>query len=687
MPFLSDKTYYLILPFILYVFWIEQRNVILRKWVFLNSPTFALIVAFFAFLLADWLTNELKELFSRTRPCISLTDVKLLVGCTASLSMPSSHSANAFAILLTIFYFSKKIISPWALLYLLSIALLISFSRVYVGVHYPGDVLAGALWGSLISIFVIVIVKHTILNKKIAPEKGFLIFLILAMSIFRIYYILNGPLDLSPDEAHYWEWSRRLDLSYYSKGPMISYLIHVGTSLFGDNVFGIRIMAVLFSALSSLFLYKLIWKMFNDIRLAVLGASIFQIIPLYAPFGIIFTIDSPFIFFWILSLYLFWLAINETKKPFENSTFKNLINKYRFWFFLGLAIGCGLLTKYTMFFFFLCSLLFLLFTEKRNLLLTPSPYLSIFIALVVFSPVLLWNSQNDWVTLKHTAGHLGLSEGLKISFRSFLEFLASQIGVITPIVFFIMFYSLFKIDKADIKKSFLLYFCVPIFFFFLIKSFQSKVQANWAMHAYITGTIAFVIFYLDSERKTLLFKKVSMLHMLCLLGIMIALGVTIISHYPSLLNLPVKLDPSSRLKGWKKLGEEVSVILRSLSDKGEVVIISDSYQVSSQLAFYVENQPKTFCINLGRRMNQYDLWVDLNSYIENIKENKGGVKINAIFVRMGISDMPQEMMNSFDHFESRVLTVYDKSGNLLRHFTIFICYNFKGFKTPKIMKF
>ena len=75
--------------------------------------------------------------------------------------------------------------------------------------------------------------------------------------LFRLYYITSGVVDLSPDEAQYWEWSRRLDLSYYSKGPMIAYLIAVGAAIFGDNVFGIRIMTVIFSALGSIALYLL----------------------------------------------------------------------------------------------------------------------------------------------------------------------------------------------------------------------------------------------------------------------------------------------------------------------------------------------------------------------------------------------------------------------------------------------
>ncbi|MCX7913821.1 MAG: glycosyltransferase family 39 protein [Thermodesulfovibrionales bacterium] len=687
MPLLSNYSYYFLLPYFLYILWLEYKKIRSREWNFLDSPTFALIVAFFSFILADWLTNELKQLLGRARPCITLADVRLLVGCTASFSLPSSHAANSFAILLTLYYFTKRNVSIWAILYLKLLALLIGFSRVYVGVHYPSDVLMGALWGSLTSVFVIFIVKITLLNERIGLWSGLLFFTVIGISLFRIYYILNGPLQLSPDEAHYWEWSRRLDLSYYSKGPLIAYLIHIGTSIFGDNVLGVRIMAVLFSALCSLFLYDLIWKMYNEAKIAMLGALLFQFIPLFAPFGIIFTIDSPFIFLWILSLYLSWIILNRTQhNPSFNSFYRKFSYIYMPWLLLGIVVGFGLLTKYTMFFFFLCGFLFLLFTEKKSLLLTPQPYLSLIVAILVFSPVLIWNSQNDWVTFKHSFGHLGVTEGLKISPKSFMEFILSQIGVVSPVIFFIMLYSLLKQREVNLKGGFLFYFSVPILLFFLIKSLQSKVQANWAMPAYVTGIIAFVVHYYDFKKNQTI-RKISILGILFFLGILIALGTTVVSHYPSLLNLPVKLDPTSRLRGWKELGEEVSVIYELLSKKGETVIFSDSYQVSSELAFYVKGNPITYCINLGRRMNQYDLWEDINTYIEKVKKNKGDVQINAIFVRIGVSDMPEEMKEFCENFERKVFIVYDKGGNILRHYTIFICYNFKGFKTGKPIKF
>jgi len=641
MPFVTDKSYLIFLPlFLLFLFKDREKAFI------------ALILGIVSLLIADWSANILKHYFERIRPCNALDGVRLLAGCGKSFSMPSNHSVNAFAFISPLYMLLKNRMR-YAFI---AIAILVGFSRVYVGVHYPSDTIAGALLGVMLGISVVQFYRWSSERFKEKPDTTILFVFLLSLSLFRIYYIQNGPMDLSPDEAQYWEWSRRLDLSYYSKGPMIAYLIHLGTSLFGDTVFGIRFMAVLFSGLSSILTYSLGKNMYDE-KVGLFSAIIIQIIPLFSTYGILFTIDSPFIFFWMSSLFLFREAVGQ-------SQISNLKSQ-KYWISLGLSIGLGLLTKYTMAFFYLCACLFLAVSaEKRRLLLTRGPYIALLISLIVFSPVMLWNAQHDWVTLKHTAGQAHIAQGIQLSLKSFAEFIGSQFGVITPLLLILMIISVLKLRREQ-EGPYLFWFSIPVLAFFLLKSIQAKVQANWALPGYITGIISFSAIYLrrfDTDGKG---KKI-----LVSASLIMSLILTSIAHYPQILDLPAELDPASRIQGWQALGEEVTRVYEHMSSVNPVFIFSDKYQVSSELAFYVKGHPVTYCINLGRRMNQYDLWPGFH----NLRN------YDAIFVRIGDKRLPEEVSASFDKVEKKVYTAYTKKHAEIRDYSIFMCYGFKGLK-------
>lgn len=667
-PLITRKAWMLLLPLFLVTLFKERKTAVT-----------AFVLGLISFLLADWIANSLKYFFGRVRPCHVLEGARLLVGCGTSFSMPSNHAVNAFAFIMP---FYLKHTSPIRYFFIAA-AVLVGFSRVYVGVHYPSDVVVGAMVGICVSVSVVK--ASTLLSKRWgqAPHTTLLFIFLLAISLFRIYYIQHGPLDLSPDEAHYWEWSRRLDLSYYSKGPMIAYLIWFGTALFGDTEFGIRSMAVLFSALSSLVLYHFCKNISNE-KVGVLSALSLQIVPLFSAYGVIFTIDSPFVFFWILSLFLLHRAMeghvvssgaarasSPQSKAHADETApskKSEGSRAMLWIATGISVGLGLLTKYTMAFFPICAVLFLLGSkDKRRLLLTPGPYLALAVSLLVFSPVIIWNAAHDWVTFRHTAGHAQLAEGLRVSPLSFIEFVGSQIGVITPVLFVLFVIALIRL-RRDLRGSFLFWFSVPILLFFLLKSIQGKVQANWPLPAYVTALVACSRYSLEGplhdtrKRRTLL-----------AIALIIALSVTAVGHYPRVFGLPLSLDPTVRLAGWRQLGQEVSDIYDRMSRERPVFIFSDRYQIASELAFYVRGQPVTYCANLDRRMNQYDLWPSFDAL----------VYYDAIFVKAGDVPLPEAIGRAFRQVEKKVFSTYTNRHEKIKDYSIFLCYDFKGLDQAK----
>ncbi len=446
----------------------------------------------------------------------------------------------------------------------------------------------------------------------------------------RYLYILFYPIDLVPDEALYWEYSRRLDISYYSKPPLVGYMIFLSTSLLGDTELGVRFFPPLLTFMLSLVVYRFARDLgFSETRAVVAGTlPNFLVGP--SMNAILMTIDAPFIFFYSLSLWLLYRAVREDRATW--------------WVLGGISGGLAFLSKYTAVFLPLTLLIF------RPALLRRKNFW-VFCSLMAFSflPVLLWNIQNDFVGFKHLFFLAGAKdrEEFLVTLKYLPQFILGQVAILSIVPFLFMLYGFWKAFKSGREEDIYLTSAVlPVLIFFSLMSLKTEVYANWSAFTYMAGLLL-AVKYMRGR---------------WIPASYVVGALTLLPLYLPL--LPPELDIKRRAVGWEELGAFVSSVYNPNRD----FIITPAYQLSAELAFYVRGKPFTYCINLGRRMNDYDLWK------EDLPLQKGK---DAVFVTYGGLD--RRVREAFEEVVYEGTYVYRYRSKVVRRLKVYKLRNFRGF--------
>ena len=307
------------------------------------------------------------------------------------------------------------------------------------------------------------------------------VLIILAITAIRVVGILLTPLNLGPDEAQYWRWGETLEWGYWSKPPLIGWVIHATTSIFGDSEWAIRILSPLTHGFAALMLLYLGRAMFN-LRIGVFAALGYILMPGVALSSSIISTDGLLLPIWSFGLLCLWrLRSGEGR-------WVSAIG-------LGIAIGFGLLAKYAMMYFlFGLILTAVIDAPTRKAVLSLRGGLALGVAATIFTPHVLWNASNSFKTVSHTADNANWGGDL-FNVENGLQFLADQMAVFGPILFLVLlggFWAFRGGEKGWLKTAeerWLLCFILPPLLIIFVQAVISRAHANWAATAYPAASV------------------------------------------------------------------------------------------------------------------------------------------------------------------------------------------------------
>ncbi len=475
--------------------------------------------------------------------------------------------------------------------------------------------------------------------------RSHLFWVIVAISGFTLCQLwYSTRLELVGDEAYYWLWSRRLDICYLDKGPVIAWLIAGGTFLFGQTVFGIRFFAVLLSTATGVGIYLLARRLFSR-RVALWALMLAGVTPLFAVGAILMTVDTPYIFFWTLAALTFWRAKDSPRLGL--------------WTLTGALVGLSMLSKYTGAFQLISFTLFcVLHPPSRRHLAHRTFWTMIVVAGLCLLPVLYWNWLHEWPTARFLFHRGALDQSAHFNPANALVFLGGQAGVVSPLLFVMLILVACwpGLTKQGERTAvvYLLTLFAPLFLFYLLLSFQHTSQANWAAAAYVSGLI------LLAAKWDNLAARFTWAKWLGAAAFAVAFIETAALHQTRWLHLPQGKDPLDRARGWQDLAAQID----SLEAKtGAHVIIADKYMTAALLSFYLPGQPTTFMPISSAPYNQILLWP---SY------EQAALSENALFVSDS-SRIPPSLNADFPNIAMLGKIVTTEGGRAIKGFYVFLC--------------
>lgn len=393
--------------------------------------------------------------------------------------------------------------------------------------------------------------------------------------LLRIAY--QGNIDLIPQEAYYWNYAQRMDWGYLDHPPMIAWMIWVGTSIFGDSEFGVRVGATLSWLVAAFFCFRLTHNLFGQTQ-AFLAVLLLSILPFFFGIGTLMTPDAPLTAAWAGALYFLERAI--------------VGNRARAWLGAGVCIGLGMLSKYTIALLGPAVLVFLLTRPKyRRWFSTKWPYLCAGAAGALFAPVIGWNVAHDWASFAFQGSRRWLSDDLRFSAHTLVAFIAALLG---PVGVYLAGATIDKFIRLPVRLStrspvaFIIVFTSVPLSVFIVFSLLHDVKLNWTGPVWLALLPAMANIVATAARQGRMPRFLAALRVGTAASILVfgfflhylALGLPFVGYSGSLRELPV---------AWEEFGsraQQIKADIEIQSGYSPLLVGMDTYNIASELGFY-----------------------------------------------------------------------------------------------------
>lgn len=405
---------------------------------------------------------------------------------------------------------------------------------------------------------------------------------IIGLLLLRLGALMISPLGLHGDEAQYWAWSKNLDWGFFTKPPLIAVVIKSTTALFGDAEWAVRLASPLLHAGTATVIF-LTGRTAFDAQTGFWSALIYLLMPALWLSSSIISTDVPLLFCWAVALHAWVHLRNEAEVT-------NISQRRKSWGWavqMGIAIGLGTLAKYAMLFFlpglFLAALLD---PPTRHAMLSRFGLVVAAVSTLIVSPNLLWNLENDFATLSHTASNADMSEGPRFDVAELFKFIGDQLGVFGPVSFALLilaFIWAFRRKRSSgapsMARNLAMLSLVPLIVI-SVQALASRANANWAVTAYVGGSLLtahFAVLYWP-QLKAWLIGSLIVQTMICasLAGIMLSPGLT---------NAVGLTNPVKRLRAWP----ETVAALDAQFQNGHEGQAFTAYALDDRITFYSLN--------------------------------------------------------------------------------------------------